>query len=873
MNLTFISKLLAGIFGRRINIDNFSEENEVAHPTHIKRLTTFDIPHKPNKEVLKFIECPSRPRGISVFNELAILSIYRDKLQQIQMRLSLPDNLNDPDSFTFTNLVIRPMVELIRWTHLLPASENHHHNGIGGLFSHSLDVGLMALINAYETELSPIGYQDEEVDRKKRYLYAAFICGLVHDVGKVFDVDVINISDQNRTTWNPLLQSLMDWAKYESVENYEVLWRSREANQHVVRSGIFLERILNSTCLNYLSSVSREQIYDRMLFTLINYNRANDFLSNCVRKADYFSTGTDLNLIRNPILGIRSTDAATRALSAIRENFRELGINNYNNNKAMHIILISGEVYLNETAFIDFALKEFQKIDFNFPSGNIGSTALVDALIRRGYVEPYSESRVVHFFMPGNFHEGDIKDLFKQGIANTQWYNLLKLKWVGLLFDSYIIPDSVPGIFSVNENRDFLLVDDSGNRTEFLRSIPKREAVIKVSETVDKQIAGSNKDPEDTQSPITVQTTSNIAPENDDPTLISGNRELLKKLEKLLTSGKLPDGGLYVADGIPYVSVSCLKSLLPDLEENMPASTELFDTTDRDGSLETEWVVPDESGNRLSALGTKSAGYQLTATVNIQETTIQSLLDSPLYNTIPVESSDGDYAKDTVIRESLPLPYEHYSTEMPSLKISIPEGILNNTPPVDDEYYQHAQNNFDTEQYHADFMTLFGPINTSPVTSPDRASRTEGRNKDSSGPHPALPIKSKTNKPVKSESYTIELLTEVNTATPEHYSTIANAINTINELIGAQNKGAKFPDNYLFIVDDRLFIAKSLFQKLQFPNSFNKNEFNQTLQQLSIYTLSKGNYKAKCYAINIHDLLQAGEANNINLSPILAQLR
>ncbi|NRN29015.1 MobH family relaxase [Photorhabdus heterorhabditis] len=699
MNLTFISKLLAGIFGRRINIDNFSEENEVAHPTHIKRLTTFDIPHKPNKEVLKFIEYPSRPRGISVFNELAILSIYRDKLQQIQMRLSLPDNLNDPDSFTFTNLVIRPMVELIRWTHLLPASENHHHNGIGGLFSHSLDVGLMALINAYETELSPIGYQDEEVDRKKRYLYAAFICGLVHDVGKVFDVDVINISDQNRTTWNPLLQSLMDWAKYESVENYEVLWRSREANQHVVRSGIFLERILNSTCLNYLSSVSREQIYDRMLFTLINYNRANDFLSNCVRKADYFSTGTDLNLIRNPILGIRSTDAATRALSAIRENFRELGINNYNNNKAMHIILISGEVYLNETAFIDFALKEFQKIDFNFPSGNIGSTALIDALIRHGYVEPYSESRVVHFFMPGNFHEGDIKDLFKQGIANTQWYNLLKLKWVGLLFDSYIIPDSVPGIFSVNENRDFLLVDDSGNRTEFLRSIPKREAVIKVSETVDKQIAGSNKDPEDTQSPITVQTTNNIAPESDD------------------------------------------------------------------------------------------------------------------------------------------------------------------------------QNNFDTEQYHADFMTLFGPINTSPVTSPDRASRTEGRNKGSSGPHPALPIKSKANKPVKSESYTTKLLTEVNTATPEHYSTIANAINTINELIDAQNKGAKFPDNYLFIVDDRLFIAKSLFQKLQFPNSFNKNEFNQTLQQLSIYTLSKGNYKAKCYAINIHDLLQAGEANNINLSPILAQLR
>ncbi len=52
--------------------------------------------------------------------------------------------------------------------------------------------GFLALKFAYSTELLPIGLQDEEQTRKRRYLYAAFICGLFHDAGKIFDVDVIS---------------------------------------------------------------------------------------------------------------------------------------------------------------------------------------------------------------------------------------------------------------------------------------------------------------------------------------------------------------------------------------------------------------------------------------------------------------------------------------------------------------------------------------------------------------------------------------------------------------------------------------------------------------------------------------------------------
>ncbi|WP_275593001.1 TraI domain-containing protein [Enterobacter hormaechei] len=100
------------------------------------------------------------------------------------MMLAISDSDIRDDAYTFTNLVLKPLVEYVRWIHLLPASENHHHNGIGGLLSHSLEVAILSLKNAHHSELRPIGYQDEEVVRRKVYLYAAFICGLVHDAGR-----------------------------------------------------------------------------------------------------------------------------------------------------------------------------------------------------------------------------------------------------------------------------------------------------------------------------------------------------------------------------------------------------------------------------------------------------------------------------------------------------------------------------------------------------------------------------------------------------------------------------------------------------------------------------------------------------------------
>ncbi|MFS9592605.1 MobH family relaxase [Enterobacter hormaechei] len=708
MGFSKIARLIKGIFVPDGQEYDHDEDEQTS--TELSILEAYSIPKKPDEDVLKFIEYPSRPQGISVFNERAILSLYREKFYDIQMRLAIPDSDISESAPSFTNLVLKPVMELIRWIHLLPASENHHHNGIGGLLSHSIDVGRHALINAYNKELMPIGYQDEEARRRRVYLYAAFICGLVHDIGKILDVDVISMDPSNKTRWDPLKRSLMDWARSENVTSYEIIWRKRHVNLHTVRSGFYLERIINPVCLEFLGSVHRERILDKMLITLQDPMRSKDYLSQCVHSADHFSTGTDLNLIRDPIIGTRSADAATRAIRAVKEKFISLGINNHSDGDAMHIIFIGGEVYFNESAFLDFALNEFSEMNFNFPAEQNGKAALTDALIRRGYVEPYSDSRIVHYFMPGNFNEDQVHALFKTGIANVKTYNLLKLKWVGLLFDSYMLPDNIPGIFTVNESRDFVLVDDKGIRTEFLRPLPGRLNVI----TIDDTISSNRNVPVTENSGLSLQpyneqtATGNVvdADENDaieetdnpTPDLMYNDTDVekngvLQKLENLLKTSELPGNAICLVDGQPYAYVAELMQLVPGLDEQWLIENALFSTSHRTGNLEPEWIVPDVQGKRIIALGIETAGFQISAKSNFSETSLQSLMNNDLYQTINVPENDAELEDGFIkMSEPLSLPEERFTENQPHIL------------PEDDEYLTSLFNDINQRDSDESFM-------------------------------------------------------------------------------------------------------------------------------------------------------------------------
>ena len=64
--------------------------------------------------------------------------------------------------------------------------------------------------------------------------------------------------------------------------------------------------------------------------------------------------------------------------------------------------------------------------------------------------------------------------MFDEGIKGLSWFSLLKIKWVGFLFKYDILPESTPGIFSINETNDYVLSTAKG-MTRFMYALFRME--------------------------------------------------------------------------------------------------------------------------------------------------------------------------------------------------------------------------------------------------------------------------------------------------------------------------------------------------------------------------------------------------------------
>ncbi|HHO8493593.1 TPA: conjugal transfer protein TraI, partial [Klebsiella pneumoniae] len=100
-------KIMVALFGRPDHDIIFDTDDE------------YDIPHTPNKDVQSYLDYPSKPAGITLFSEREILSVHANRLQEINMYIGLPNSDLSEEAYTFTNLVIKPLMEYTRWIHLL----------------------------------------------------------------------------------------------------------------------------------------------------------------------------------------------------------------------------------------------------------------------------------------------------------------------------------------------------------------------------------------------------------------------------------------------------------------------------------------------------------------------------------------------------------------------------------------------------------------------------------------------------------------------------------------------------------------------------------------------------------------------------------
>ena len=187
--------------------------------------------------------------------------------------------------------LVLPLIErLFMWQQLLPASECHHHCYPGGMIVHSLEAARdAAKIASYETVFE-YDSAKQKYHQRERWIVASAVMMLIHDVGKVFDVDV---SDERGNSWNACEESLFDCLVRQESREYFVVWRNtRQHKEHELRSiRLAYQVLLTPSLIRYLSSDPSVEILSAIEDAIV-FGKGS--LSDVLREAESRSITEDL---------------------------------------------------------------------------------------------------------------------------------------------------------------------------------------------------------------------------------------------------------------------------------------------------------------------------------------------------------------------------------------------------------------------------------------------------------------------------------------------------------------------------------------------------------------------------------------------------
>lgn len=143
------------------------------------------------------------------------------------------------------------LVQFAELAHLLPASENHHHNGPGGLLRHSLEVANLAMDKCLSAAFDAREIPARRSLRRFRWYVAGVIAGLLHDAGKpLSDITAIDLTGEHR--WNYGAETLHQWSTRLGIQRYFLLWSADRHGRHVETSLMLLGRLVPTATIEWL---------------------------------------------------------------------------------------------------------------------------------------------------------------------------------------------------------------------------------------------------------------------------------------------------------------------------------------------------------------------------------------------------------------------------------------------------------------------------------------------------------------------------------------------------------------------------------------------------------------------------------------------
>lgn len=413
--------------------------------------------HKDDQRLDAVLHYPLKTASIPIVDVDILLNRHLVKIRQIERDVGL---ILTGCEFNFIDLVENTLRSYIGYCHLIPASEMDHHQYIGGLLEHSLDVSLKSLQNAMSYMLDEMGLIDEDQARRPRYEFAAWVCGLLHDSGKI--ISNVQVIGSNGEIWRPLSESIFDWAKRCGINEYTVVHQKERLNKdHETNSVHFLPLVLNEAAKNYLLG-SHDDLYSMITQTLVHYHSYKGYLFNAVRKADSDSTYEDYARV-----WLHDSSRQKSITMGVVNAMRSLYLNWSVNKPGADLFVFNGQVFIASDRPINEVIKKCIDYGIKLPTS---SKALISILLDKRILSMVSDKSTYANLYLGEFSEEDISQFTftKNGpMSKVTPISVIMIEWPNFVIGDNPIPNNIFGALRYNTSKTsnvFQLHNRDGHR-------------------------------------------------------------------------------------------------------------------------------------------------------------------------------------------------------------------------------------------------------------------------------------------------------------------------------------------------------------------------------------------------------------------------
>lgn len=432
---------------------------------------------------------PPFAKGLPAANPEQLLATQQDLIKDIQQTLRFtPDEFQD---------VVVPVIKCYAaYIHLLPASENHHHRGAGGLFRHGLEVGFWAARASLAVEFCLGETQINKRMYEPIWQFAVFLGGLLHDSGKPLSDVAVTTFDGSRM-WNPYAASLSDWLAEESVDRYFLRWRDGRNKRHEKFALMIVDKIITDRAKQVLNKPGPKVM--QSLLEAICGTSAEDTVSKLVLKADQESVTRDLT---NSRLYVDENQVGVPVERFIFDGLRQLVMTVKINQPGAAIWRLESGLYI----AWPLVVRELQKyFDSNaIPGVPRNPETLADILIEKGYASPaHAKSSNADFKMLRYW------TVAPECIAPTRLTSCLYLPDLYLVFSNEPPSPAKARVYQTVEEANAAAETDESNipespNTDAMQEQAVGEPVLQVvRRTVEKTTSGAT-------APATIPTTQSI---------------------------------------------------------------------------------------------------------------------------------------------------------------------------------------------------------------------------------------------------------------------------------------------------------------------------------------------------------------------------